>query len=142
MIKYINHTHTPDCYAHGCIKEIKMTENTSNAVLEKMATPVTELEYQICSTTIAKNEREWWAHREIESLRENNASLSARNLALRRACRMAVEALEMVTEAEEKEAEYWTVNGGSVEAVHCVAAINAINAQINGILHSEINMDA
>jgi hypothetical protein len=35
----------------------------------KQSTPAGELERQICSATEPKNEREWWAHREIERLR-------------------------------------------------------------------------
>jgi len=30
---------------------------------------VIELERQICSSTVPKNEREWWAHYEIKKLR-------------------------------------------------------------------------
>lgn len=41
------------------------------------ATPREELERQITSYTIAKNEREWWACREIESLRARIAELEA-----------------------------------------------------------------
>lgn len=33
------------------------------------ATPAATLEEQIMSETVPKNEREWWAHREIEALR-------------------------------------------------------------------------
>jgi hypothetical protein len=35
----------------------------------KKATPTAELERQICSAVEPKNEREWWAHYEIERLR-------------------------------------------------------------------------
>ena len=45
----------------------------------KQATPAAELERQICSATEPKNEREWWAHREIERLRDR---LSVETLAL------------------------------------------------------------
>ena len=34
---------------------------------------VIELERQICSSTVPKNEREWWAHHEIEKLRDRLA---------------------------------------------------------------------
>jgi len=41
------------------------------------ATPREELERQITSYTFAKNEREWWACREIEKLRARIAELEA-----------------------------------------------------------------
>lgn len=50
--------------------------------------------------------------------------------ALDRACRMALEALTLVTDAGEDEAEKWSVSGGAYEGVKCVAAINAIRAAI------------
>lgn len=43
------------------------------------ATPREELERQITSYTIAKNEREWWACREIESLRARIEELEREN---------------------------------------------------------------
>lgn len=49
---------------------------------------------------------------------------------LRKCCRMALEALTLVTDAGEEEAEKWSVSGGTYEAVKCVAAINAIRAAI------------
>lgn len=58
----------------------------------KQATPAAELERQICSATEPKNEREWWAHREIERLRDR---LSVETLAL----------VETLARAEKAEAE-------------------------------------
>ena len=58
----------------------------------KQATPAAELERQICSATEPKNEREWWAHREIERLRDR---LSVETLAL----------VETLARAERAEAE-------------------------------------
>lgn len=49
---------------------------------------------------------------------------------LRKCCRMALEALTLVTDAGEDEAEKWSVSGGAYEGVKCVAAINAIRAAI------------
>jgi hypothetical protein len=54
-----------------------MSENTATA------TPNEELERQIMSSLVAKNEREWWASREIERLR---LSLSAAQADLSQAC--------------------------------------------------------
>jgi hypothetical protein len=34
-----------------------------------MPTPSGDLEHQICSACVPKNEREWWAHYEIKKLR-------------------------------------------------------------------------
>ena len=50
----------------------------------KQATPPAELERQICSATVPKNEREWWAHHEIARLQESNR-LRAELLAAARA---------------------------------------------------------
>ena len=58
----------------------------------KHATPAAELERQICSATEPKNEREWWAHREIERLRDR---LAVETLAL----------VETIARAERAEAE-------------------------------------
>jgi hypothetical protein len=49
---------------------------------------------------------------------------------LRKCCRMALEALVLVTDAGEDEADKWSVSGGAYEGVKCVAAINAIRAAI------------
>jgi hypothetical protein len=40
----------------------------------KQATPNDSLEDQITSSVFPKNEREWWAHHEIEALRAENAA--------------------------------------------------------------------
>ena len=42
------------------------------------ATPVSEVERQICDCNVPKNEREWWAAGEITRLREENQQLRAR----------------------------------------------------------------
>ena len=65
----------------------------------KRATPVAELERQICSSTEPKNEREWWAHREIERLRDR---LSVETLAL----------VEALARAERAETEAAGADGG------------------------------
>lgn len=41
----------------------------------KQATPNDSLEEQIVSSTFPKNEREWWAHHEIDRLRVEYAAL-------------------------------------------------------------------
>lgn len=79
--------------------------------------------------------RDWRAHmaRVLQCVRENDpmiAGLRWHVEALDRACRMALEALTLVTDAGEDEAERWSVSGGAYEGVKCVAAINAIRAAI------------
>lgn len=49
---------------------------------------------------------------------------------LREACQMALEALEGVFEGDEKGAQYWTVTGGTYEAVECKQAITALRAAL------------
>lgn len=49
----------------------------SEELLPKLATPKADLERQIMSSGEPKNEREWWAHHEIERLREQLASALA-----------------------------------------------------------------
>jgi len=39
------------------------------------ATPAATLEQHITASNVAKNDAEWWAHREIKRLREENARL-------------------------------------------------------------------
>jgi len=79
--------------------------------------------------------RDWRTHmaRVLQCVRENDpmvAGLRWHVEALDRACRMALEALTLVTDAGEDEAERWSVSGGAYEGVKCVAAINAIRAAI------------
>lgn len=79
--------------------------------------------------------RDWRTHmaRVLQCVRENDpmvAGLHWHIEALDRACRMALEALTLVTDAGEDEAEKWSVSGGAYEGVKCVAAINAIRAAI------------
>lgn len=79
--------------------------------------------------------RDWRTHmaRVLQCVRENDpmvACLRWHVEALDRACRMALEALTLVTDAGEDEAERWSVSGGAYEGVKCVAAINAIRAAI------------
>lgn len=79
--------------------------------------------------------RDWQPHmkRVLKCVRENDpmvAGLRWHVEALDRACRMALEALTLVTDAGEDEAERWSVSGGAYEGVKCVAAINAIRAAI------------
>ena len=79
--------------------------------------------------------RDWRTHmaRVLKCVRENDpmvAGLRWHVEALDRACRMALEALTLVTDAGEDEAERWSVSGGAYEGVKCVAAINAIRAAI------------
>lgn len=79
--------------------------------------------------------RDWRTHmaRVLQCVRENDpmvACLRWHVEALDRACRMALEALNLVTDAGEDESEKWSVSGGTYEAVKCVAAINAIRAAI------------
>jgi hypothetical protein len=72
-------------------------------------------------------------NRVLQCVRENDpmvAGLRWHIEALDRACRMALEALVLVTDAGEVEAENWSVSGGAYEGVKCVAAINAIRAAI------------
>ncbi len=45
--------------------------------LIREATPSGDLEFQIVNNTVPKNEREWWAHREIERLRNELAEARA-----------------------------------------------------------------
>lgn len=78
---------------------------------------------------------DWRPHmaRVLQCVRENDpmvAGLRWHVEALDRACRMALEALTLVTDAGEVEAEKWSVSGGSYEGVKCVAAINAIRAAV------------
>lgn len=47
------------------------------------ATPAAELERQIMDSTFAKNEREWWARREIKELRDRLSDLGAENIRLK-----------------------------------------------------------
>jgi len=68
----------------------------------KQATPAAALEQQICSAVEPKNEREWWAHREIERLRDR---LSVETLAL----------VETLARAEKAEAERDKNKGCCVE---------------------------
>ena len=79
--------------------------------------------------------RDWRTHmaRVLQCVRENDpmvACLRWHVEALDRACRMALEALTLVTDAGDDEAEKWSVSGGAYEGVKCVAAINAIRAAI------------
>jgi len=79
--------------------------------------------------------RDWRTHmsRVLQCVRENDpmvAGLRWNIEALDRACRMALEALVLVTDAGEDEADKWSVSGGAYEGVKCVAAINAIRAAI------------
>lgn len=43
---------------------------------------------------------------------------------------MALDALESVFEGDDKGAEYWTVNGGTYEAVECMNAMRALRAAL------------
>ena len=43
---------------------------------------------------------------------------------------MALEALESVFEGDDKGAEYWTVTGGTYEAVECMNAMRALRARL------------
>ena len=69
----------------------------------KQSTSPDELERQICSTCVPKSEREWWAHYEIEKLRDR---LAVETLAL-------VETLSRAERAEQEvvalraEVEQW-----------------------------------
>ena len=49
---------------------------------------------------------------------------------LRTAAKQALEALEGVFEGDEKGAQYWTVTGGTYEAVYCKHAITALKAAL------------
>ena len=49
---------------------------------------------------------------------------------LREAAQQALEALEGVFEGDEKGAQYWTVTGGTYEAVECKQAITALRAAL------------
>ena len=49
---------------------------------------------------------------------------------LREAAQQALEALEGVFEGDEKGAQYWTVTGGTYEAVYCKHAISALKAAL------------
>jgi len=49
---------------------------------------------------------------------------------LREAAQQALEALEGVFEGDEKGAQYWTVTGGTYEAVYCKHAITALKAAL------------
>ena len=49
---------------------------------------------------------------------------------LRTAAQQALEALEGVFESDEKGAQYWTVTGGTYEAVYCKHAITALKAAL------------
>jgi hypothetical protein len=51
-------------------------------------------------------------------------------MTLRRAAQQALEALEGVFEGDEKGAQYWTVTGGTYEAVYCKHAITALKAAL------------
>ena len=75
----------------------------------KQATPAAELERQICSATEPKNEREWWAHREIERLRDR---LSVETLAL----------VETLARAEKAEAEVERLREAEAE-LHEIASV-------------------
>lgn len=44
---------------------------------------------------------------------------------------MALEALESVFEGDDKGAEYWTVTGGTYEAVECMNAMRALRARLS-----------
>ncbi len=59
-----------------------------------MPTPSGDLEHQICSACVPKNEREWWAHYEIKKLRDR---LAVETLAL-------VETLARAERAEQEAA--------------------------------------
>lgn len=57
-------------------RDIDAALNTMSAATDAcQATPAKELERQIMSASVAKNEREWWAAREIERLRNLEAAL-------------------------------------------------------------------
>jgi len=71
----------------------------------KQATPAAALEQQICSAVEPKNEREWWAHREIERLRDR---LSVETLAL----------VETLARAERAEAEAARLQAAIEQAPH------------------------
>ena len=43
---------------------------------------------------------------------------------------IALEALESVFEGDDKGAEYWTVTGGTYEAVECMNAMRALRARL------------
>lgn len=76
----------------------------------KRATLPAELERQICSATVPKNEREWWAHREIVRLQESNR-LRAELLA---AARAELDTLRTaLAEADEPVAWYYEREGES-----------------------------
>jgi recombinational DNA repair protein RecR len=49
---------------------------------------------------------------------------------LRTAAQQALDALEGVFEGDEKGAQYWTVTGGTYEAVYCKHAITALKAAL------------
>jgi hypothetical protein len=55
---------------------------------------------------------------------------SRRMTTLREAAQQALEALEGVFEGDEKGAQYWTVTGGTYEAVYCKHAITALRAAL------------
>ena len=42
----------------------------------------------------------------------------------------ALDALESVFEGDDKGAEYWTVTGGTYEAVECMNAMRALRARL------------
>ena len=64
----------------------------------KQATPREELEHQIMSASAPKNEREWWAHQEINRLRE--AALE--NVNLRAALKGLTAAVDEFFEASDR----------------------------------------
>lgn len=77
----------------------------------KQATPPAELERQICSATVPKNEREWWARHEISRLQESNR-LRAELLAAAKAELAALRAaLAEADEPVSDEPVAWMVDG-------------------------------
>jgi hypothetical protein len=78
-----------------------------------MPTPPGDLEHQICSACVPKNEREWWAHREIERLRAELAAERAR----------AERAEENQSDAE-RIARVWMETAKKAEADRAAARLN------------------
>jgi len=58
---------------------------------------------------------------------------------LREAAQQALEALEGVFEGDEKGAQYWTVTGGTYEAVYCKHAIAALKAALEQPEQAELD---
>lgn len=96
----------------------------------KQSAPPAELERQICSSTVPKNEREWWAHHEIARLRAEVERLKARDEEWQRkasawvASPEAAQRLEGYRELAQKlNAAEAAKDGAYLERNQCVALI-------------------